>query len=107
MKQAELIGTVQSGKVVLVGTYWAGRLDKVTIRDKSKEGGPRRESFVSRETVMTENDPVIITRWLRDTENPDQWKPAAQRGEKVVVFVQSMSVENGSIKLTGVVERIV
>lgn len=107
MKQAELMKVVESGKIVMVGTYWSGRLDKVSIRDRNAQGGPRRDSFVAREVVMTDNDPVVITRWLRDGENPDLWKPAAQKNERVVVVIQSMSSENGTIKLTGLVERFV
>lgn len=107
MKQAEVQKVIDSGKVVMTGTYWSGKLDTIMIRDRNKEGGPRRESHVAREVVMTETDPVIITRWLRDGEKPDLWQPAARRGEKVLVLVQSMSTENGSVKLGGIVERIV
>lgn len=107
MKQAEVQKVLDNGKVVMFGTYWSGHLEGIMVRDRTKENGPRRQSYVAREIIMTETDPVIVQRWLKDTDRPEMWRASASRGEKVVVLVQSMSTENGSVKLGGVVERIV
>lgn len=107
IKAVDLTKALESGKIAMVGTYWSGRIDVVNVRDKANPGGPRRQSHVVRETVMTETDPVTVTRWLRDGDKPDMWHPSSSKGKKVVVWVQSMSSENGMIKLGGHIEELV
>jgi len=91
-----------------VGTYHAGRLDKISVRDGKNPGGPRREAHVSKEIVMTDTDPIIISRWLKDEEKPEAWQPAGKKGARVVVTVSSMeTTQQGIITLRGSIEPLV
>lgn len=102
MKKAELLDFVNKGEVVCVGTYWSGRLDKTSIRDKTS--GARRDAYVVRETIMTDKDPLSVTRWLRDEEKPETWKPSAKRSETVLVRVTRMETNSGVTTLSGTIE---
>jgi len=90
----------------MIGTYWAGRVDEISMRSQTA-GGPRRTAYVTHETVMTERDPVVISRFMGDNEDPKNWKPAAAKNTKVCVRVTGASMENGVMKLRGVVEPLV
>lgn len=104
MKTTELNNLVQSGAIVMVGIYWGGRLDPVTMRDQKT--GQKREAHVARETVMGENDPVSVTRWLGDDEKPENWKPTAKKMDKVVIRIKSMSQERGGVVINGTIEKL-
>jgi len=104
MKQAELIATLNAGAIVCVGLYWAGRLDKMSFRDK--QSGNRRDGYVVRETILTDKDPIAVTRFLRDDEKPEAWKPSADKNERVVVRVTGMEMERGNIILKGAIEKL-
>lgn len=104
MKQAELVNAVMEGQIVVVGQYVKGRAEDINVRDKATGG--RRPAAVSRETVMTGTDPVVVTAWLSDGKTAADWKPSAIRGDKVVVLITSMAMSNGIPVLSGRVEKL-
>jgi len=106
MKQAELVKLQDAGEITCQGMYWSGRLDKTMLRDKQNPGGARREAYVVRETIMTERDPISVSRWLKDDEKPADWKPSASKGDRVVVVVRGMEVNLGSTTLQGNIEKL-
>lgn len=105
MKESELLKSVLSGRVVCVGQYCSGRLDTVNYRDK-KNGGEQRTANVAREVILGDGDPLVISRWLKDDENPKAWAPSANKGERVVVFVVGMSQERGGVVVQGTIEKL-
>lgn len=105
MTQTQLAKMIDDGAIVVKGTYWSGRIDTITMRSRT-EGGPRREGHIIRETILTDTDPIIISRFMRDEEKPESWKPSAKKQDKVIVRIQSMKVENGTIILQGPIEQL-
>lgn len=106
MKKAELAQAVERGEVVCVGSYWSGRIDKTSVRDKKDPKGQRHDAWVTRETIMTEKEPISVTRWLKDGEKPEEWKPSATRGTRVVVRVTGMEINLGAVNLSGTIEPL-
>lgn len=100
MKNSELLKIVEAGEIVCVGTFFSGRVDKISFRD-SRNGGARREALVSREVILTEKDPIAVTRFLPDGAKAEEWKASATRGDKVMVRVQGMSTDRGAVTLQG------
>jgi len=106
MTKAEVMKMVEGGAIVCVGMYWSGRLEKITMRS-TVEGGPRREAYVAREIVMTDKDPIVISRFLPDSEKPENWKPSAKKNDAVVCIVTTMESQNGQVVLSGTIEPLV
>lgn len=104
MKNTELMAAVNAGGIFCVGTLLNSRIDKIQIRDKTS--GQRRDSFVFRAVVITENDAVTVTRFLRDGENPDTFKVPVKKGEKLVVRVTGAETTRGSLVLNGEIEPL-
>jgi len=98
--------SILAGEIVCVGTYFNGKVDAITFRDKAA-GGQRRTAYTIRETILTEKDPIIVARFMRDDEKPDQWKPSAKKGDKCFVKIQNMNIDKGTITLNGVIETLV
>jgi len=106
MKNSELMAAVNSGRIVCVGEYWSGVCETITTRDKNSKTGGSREFHIARETILTEKEPIVITRFLRDDEPHDKWAPSAKKRQKVVVFIQGMEIERGTVRLNGTVEAL-
>ena len=108
MKQVELNAMMEQGEQFILGTYLSGSLDEVSVRDKSNPGGARRTSHVAREIIVTKKEPIVISRWLRDTEKATDWKPASSPGSKVVVHkIISQELSNGIKVMNATVEPLV
>jgi len=107
MKSSQLIETVMSGRIVCVGVLHSSKLETVSIRDKSNPGGARRTSYVTREVVLTEGEPIVVSRWLKDDEKHEDWKSSAKKGDRVLVTVTGMEVRQGIIILNGLIEPLV
>jgi len=106
MKSADLLKVVESGKIVCVGTYWNGKVEAISMR-ANVAGGPRRVGHVIHETVLGESEPMVGTRFLRDDEPSETWKPSAKKGEKVVCLIQGVQMNNGIPVLRGTIECLV
>lgn len=104
MKQSEVLANVMAGGIFCVGTYLSGKLDTVSMRDKQNPGGPRRTGYVAKETIITDTEPVIISRWLKEEEKPEAWKPSAVKKQQVIVRVKEMEMMSGIPILNGVME---
>jgi len=94
------------GERLQVGQYWAGGVSAISVRAKVL-GGPRGTSFVVRETVLTDAEPIAVTRWLNDGEKPEDWKPSAKRGDQVVIRISGMEMVQGAVVLQGKIEPLV
>jgi len=105
MKQADVTTLLNNGQPLMIGQYWSGKCETITMRDK-QNGGQRRTAHVVRETVLGATDPIAITRFLRDDEKPELWKPSANKGDKVLVRIQGMETNLGAISMQGVIERL-
>lgn len=107
MKQTDLLATLNNGEIIMCGTYWGGRIDEISFRDK-QNGGQRRTAHTAVETILTEKgEAVTVSRFLQDNEKVDAWKPSAKRNDKVVVRIASMERQQGKTTLSGVVETLV
>lgn len=107
MTQTQFDKLLNDGNVVLLGTWWSGRIETISMRDKTAgANGARRTAYVLRQTVMTEKDPIPVSRWLKDGEDPEKILMPAKRGDKVVVVVSSMETSNGQMNIGGVVEPL-
>lgn len=105
MTQKEMAAMVEMGGVFATGSYWSGRIDTLSLRDpKTTE---RRVAYVTREVILGDADPIPVSRFLRDGENPTEWKPSAKRGQKCVVKVTSMETQSGNISLRGTIEPVI
>lgn len=107
MKNQDLTPALLSGKIMCVGTYLSGKIENLTVRDKANPGGPRRAAHMVREVVITESEPIVVTRWMKDDEKFEEWKPTAAKGSKVVVTITKMESNQGIITLSGSVEALV
>jgi len=105
MKQTDLLPRIEGGDLILVATYHSGKVDAVQMR--AREGGGRRTGYVVRETVLTPKEALAVTRWLRDEEKHEDWKPSAKPGSKVTVSVTGMEISMGTKTLQGVIEPLV
>lgn len=105
MKTADIMPLLEKGVPMLMGQYFHGRIETVNIR--SKTDGRSRSANVVHETVLTDSgDAVAFSRFLKDEEKPEQWKPSAKRGQRVIVKITKYMVEQGSIKVSGVIETV-
>lgn len=106
MKQEQFAKMIEDGAIFVKGTYWSGRVEKISMRSLTP-GGARREGHVIRETILTESDSIVISRFMRDDENVESWKPSAKKMDKVVCRIRSMKVDNGNIILDGTIETLI
>lgn len=104
MKLNELTAAVESGGIFCCGTFLSGRADTINVRDK--QSGGRREMVVVREVLITETDPIAVTRWLPDGEKADSYKCAFKKGQKVCCRVTGMETNNGLMVLHGSLEPL-
>jgi len=105
MTKAQLEKAFEDGLILMKATYHSGRLDKISIRGKV-EGGPRRDAYVARQVVSGENDFVIVSRFLNDNARTEDWRPSAKKGDKIVVAIKSMAMENGTVILNGDIQTL-
>lgn len=104
MKQAELNTVVNSGAIVCVATFLSGRCETISIRDK--QTGGRRAAHVVKEICLTDTDPVVVSRWLKDGEKPEDYKVPFKKGQKVVIRIRPDG-SNGIPQLNGTCEELV
>lgn len=108
MKKNEIVGRVEAGEMLLVGTYSSAKGEKFSYRDK-KSGQPRELALI-RSWVITPNGPVQVKTFVGEAEthtfDAANVKPLFKPGTPVVVFVKSMSEENGTTIVTGSTEVI-
>ena len=103
MKQSELMAAINAGGVFCIGTFVSGRCDTISVRDKAS--GQRREAHVVKEVIMTETEPAVVSRWLKDGEKAEDYKVQFKRGQKVVVRVK-LSGMSGVTQLDGTLEEL-
>jgi len=101
MKENQILAAVMAGKVVCVGTYLSGKADTINVRDKKT--GAAREMVVTRQILITETEPIAVTGWLRDGEKAETFRPAAKKGDRVIVEVTKMEVNMGQVTMAGTI----
>jgi len=104
MKLSEVGNSVLAGQVLLVGTYFSGRVDRISVRDKSPgANGARKDMLIAKEIIMTEREPITITAFLPDAtqETERGWKPSAKKNDKVVVEVRTLEESYGNKSASG------
>lgn len=101
MKQSELMASVNAGGLFLVATFVSGRVESITIRDKKT--GQARGANIIKEIVMTDTEPCIVSRWMKDDQKAEDYKVPCAKGQKIVVRVkpQGMNVPevNGTCEI--------
>jgi hypothetical protein len=104
MKASELNGAVLAGGVFAVGLYLGGKAEVVKVL--SKQTGQREGVVVVRETVLAGVEPLIVSTWLRDLKNVEEWKPQFKPQERVVIKVQGLQTQSGIKILSGTLESL-
>lgn len=95
MKLADAIKQWETGAIVVRGIYHGGVAKTQTVRS-AQAGGARREATVTRETVLTELDAIVLSAWMPDGQGVADFKPACAKGKPCIIIVESMTVENGN-----------
>jgi len=101
MKENQILAAVMAGKVVCVGTYLSGKAETLSVRDKTTGG--RREMVVTRELIITDSEAIPVTGWLKDGVKKEDWRPAAKKGDRVIVEITNMEVQRGQVTMGGVI----
>lgn len=99
MKTSEIQTAVLNGEILLVGTYFSGRVDRISVRDKTPgAGGSRKDMLISKEIIMTEKEPFTVSQFLPDAsqETERAWKPSAKKGDKVIVSLRTLQESYGN-----------
>lgn len=104
MTLKEMTALVLAGKPVLAGMYHSGKIDEVPIRDK--QTGNMRKGFVRREVIITDQDAIVCGGFLNDSEKPEDFRPAAKKGTRVVVLVDKVSTVSGFSLYAGKIETL-
>lgn len=89
---------------MMLAKYFVGELQTIEIRNK--QNGQARKAYIAREQLLTKKNAIVVTRFLKDTEDPLTWKPSAAEGELVVVRITGYEVDRGNIKVSGMVEPV-
>jgi len=105
VKNAEIVKKFDEGQIMMQGAYWAGRIEPISVRSQTP-GGPRRTAYIHHETVMGAKGPVVVSRFLRDDEDPATIRFPIAKMTKVVVEIQKMEMQNGIPFLTGTVSPV-
>jgi len=104
MTQKEMLARLMRGEVALIGSYWAGKEEKIYIRDKTT--GKGRDAYILRETLLTDADPVAVGGFLPDDYKPGSWKPGFKRGDRVVCFTTGLKTVQGFKQYAGTLEPL-
>lgn len=99
MKVADITKAVLGGDVLIVGTYFSGRVQRITVRDKSPgANGAKKDLLIAKEIVMTEREPFTVSQFLPDSsiETEKAWAPSAKKGDAVVVVLRSLKEDLGN-----------
>lgn len=97
----QLIERLFAGQIMCVGKYWSGRIEKIMVRDKTSTTGARRVSYLIRQTILTDADPLTLTEFAPDGFDPDSWDPPFAKNEDVVALVKGIESKEGVVKLRG------
>jgi len=95
MKANEAVKLWESGVTTIRGIYHGGAAKAQMVRSQ-QAGGARREAVVTRETVLTDQDAVVMSAWMPDGSTVDSFKPACKKGQPCIIIVEDMATENGS-----------
>jgi len=107
MKTKELLESLVKGDHILVGVYHGGRIDTMNMRDKST--GKPRQAFVSRETILTDSEAVVVVAWMPDDYDATKaaaWKSSFAKGERVVLHVGNAESIQGFKRYSGRLEKL-
>jgi len=100
MTKAQLNAAVENGALVVVGQYWGGRVEDKEIRNPQDKNGPRVKSFMKHETVLTKQEPIVISAFPKEGETKESWKPSAKQLEPVVVTFKITRDKYGNVSYT-------
>jgi len=107
MKASQIGQAVIGGAVLIVGTYFSGRVERISVRDKSPgANGQRKDMLIAKEVMMTEKEPFTVTSFLPDAsrETETAWQPSAKKGDRVVVHLRSFEERMGNKTGSGLIE---
>jgi len=107
MKASQIGQAVMNGEILLVGTFFSGRVDRISVRDKSPgANGARKDFLIGKQVVMTEKEPITISTFLPDasSETEQGWKPSAKKGDRVVVHLKTLGENLGNKSGDGRIE---
>jgi len=100
----ELQKLVEDGVPFIKGIYHAGRVDRISVRDKTPgANGARRDMLVAKQMVITGTDSISFSAFLPDasTDAERNWKPDGKKGDKVVVILRTIEENLGAKSGTG------
>jgi len=106
MTKVQVDQAFEAGKILVKGTFWSGRVETRSVRDKERGGGARREAHVVHQTVMTASDPMVISRWMNDGEKPESYVAPCKQGDKCIVVIAGLEMNNGVAMIRGTIEPL-
>jgi len=94
---------VFAGERLLVGDYRLGKAEAITYRDKS---GKTANAVVLRHTLECGNDVIAVSVFADDSVKAETWKPPFAKGTKVVVRLESLVIDKGTITVRGDIQPL-
>jgi len=106
MKVSQVGAAVIAGEILIVGQYFSGRVQRITVRDKQSTTGARKDLLISKEVVLTKKEPITVSRFLPDAtlETEKAWVPMAKQGDTVIVKLTGLQEDLGNKSANGVIE---
>jgi len=104
MKLSEAVAKWQAGDRLLFGEYRASKAEVIKYRDKTSH--QMTEMKMLRHTVEIGSDSVQVNERVDDNFDVAGYKPPFTKGQKVVVFVDSLLIEKGVPNARGKLEAI-
>jgi len=104
MKKAEAMKQWESGAALLCVEFRMSKCERINWRDKTS--GKAMSAPVLRHTVETATEAITVSERLDDNFNVETFKPAFQRGQRVLLHVTEMSTQGGVKSARGLLEPL-
>jgi len=104
MKTKDLLEAVQAGKLVAVVVWWAG--EARVMRWNDRETKQKREMRLVEHSVLVDAGTIKVTERLPDDADVSKIKVPFKRMQKVVLHIESITVEKGSTRASGTLEPL-
>jgi len=104
IKLSEAVERWQKGERLLFGEYRSSKAESIKYRDKTSHQITSMNML--RHTVEVGPDSIQVNERVEDTFNPETYKSPFVKGQKVVIFLDSLLIEKGVPSARGKLEAI-
>jgi len=106
MKVSQIGAAVVAGEILITGTYFSGRVQRINVRDKNSPNGARKDLLITKEVVLTKKEPITVSRFLPDAtlETEKAWVPSAKQGDTVICRLTGLQEDLGNKSANGAIE---